>query len=182
VVVTVSAADVPEFTEPGLIEHCGASCGFGDTEQVRASEPLKPAIAVTPMVEVADCPGLTVPGVSSETESAKSGVRSKMAVSVWLEVSLRLQASVPEQPHPFQAMKFEPGWAIADRVTALKNTKLPGWDGAVLGIGFQFFNLFNHPNFGLPTHNISDSIFGQVAEWNSRRQASLAQHAEGLLP
>jgi len=34
--------------------------------------------------------------------------------------------------------------------TIMKNTKLPQWKNAVLGIGFQFFNIFNHPNFGFP--------------------------------
>jgi hypothetical protein len=32
----------------------------------------------------------------------------------------------------------------------------------VLGIGFQFFNLFNHPNFQLPDGNLSDGTFGQI--------------------
>jgi hypothetical protein len=32
----------------------------------------------------------------------------------------------------------------------MKNTKIPRWENATLGIGFQFFNLFNHPNFGFP--------------------------------
>jgi hypothetical protein len=44
----------------------------------------------------------------------------------------------------------------------LKNTKIPHWENAVLGIGFQFFNLFNHPNFGLPDGNLSDGTFGQI--------------------
>jgi hypothetical protein len=48
-------------------------------------------------------------------------------------------------------------------LTVMKNTKLPGWESGVLGIGFQFFNLFNHPNFTFPFSNISDSLFGQVA-------------------
>lgn len=45
----------------------------------------------------------------------------------------------------------------------MKNTKLPGWEKGVLGIGFQFFNLFNHPNFSFPFSNIADPLFGQVA-------------------
>jgi hypothetical protein len=34
--------------------------------------------------------------------------------------------------------------------TIMKNTKLSRWESATLGIGFQFFNFFNHPNFGFP--------------------------------
>lgn len=44
----------------------------------------------------------------------------------------------------------------------MKNSKVPGWENAVLGIGFQFFNLFNHPNFSLPDNGSSDQTFGQI--------------------
>ena len=46
--------------------------------------------------------------------------------------------------------------------TILKNTKIPHWENAVLGIGFQFFNFFNHPNFGIPDSDISSGGFGQI--------------------
>jgi hypothetical protein len=44
----------------------------------------------------------------------------------------------------------------------MKSTRIPGWEKGVLGIGFQFFNLFNHPNFGIPDPGISDPGFGQI--------------------
>lgn len=44
----------------------------------------------------------------------------------------------------------------------MKDTKIPRWENAVLGIGFQFFNFFNHPNFGSPDNFSSDSTFGQI--------------------
>ncbi|HEU0047439.1 MAG TPA: hypothetical protein VFQ43_07525, partial [Nitrososphaera sp.] len=31
-----------------------------------------------------------------------------------------------------------------------------------LGVGLQFFNFFNHPNFGFPDNAVSDSTFGQI--------------------
>ncbi len=43
-----------------------------------------------------------------------------------------------------------------------KNTKIPGWENATLGIGFQFFNLFNHPSFGFPDPGLSSPIFGEI--------------------
>jgi len=44
----------------------------------------------------------------------------------------------------------------------MKNTKIPGWETATLGIGFQFFNFLNHPNFGFPDNQIQDQSFGQI--------------------
>jgi hypothetical protein len=44
----------------------------------------------------------------------------------------------------------------------MKNNEIPHWEGAQLGIGFQFFNLFNHPNFGFPDNRSSESGFGQI--------------------
>jgi hypothetical protein len=46
--------------------------------------------------------------------------------------------------------------------TIMKNTSLVGRDRVVLGIGFQFFNFFNHPNFGPPDNYSSDSSFGEI--------------------
>ena len=57
--------------------------------------------------------------------------------------------------------------------TILKNTKIPGRENAVFGIGFQFFNLLNHPNFGLPDGNLSDGTFGQIT--------SMSQPPTGIL-
>ena len=44
----------------------------------------------------------------------------------------------------------------------MKNTKIPGWENATLGIGFQFFNILNHPNFGFPDNQIQDQTLGQI--------------------
>jgi hypothetical protein len=45
----------------------------------------------------------------------------------------------------------------------MKNTKIPGWERGTLGLGFQFFNFFNHPNFGFPDNQIQDPSFGQIS-------------------
>jgi hypothetical protein len=44
----------------------------------------------------------------------------------------------------------------------MKNTKIPHWENANLGIGFQFFNLFNHPNFGFPNGDMSSPTLGEI--------------------
>ena len=46
--------------------------------------------------------------------------------------------------------------------TVMKETSLVGQDKVVLDIGFQFFNFFNHPNFGPPNNYSSDLAFGQI--------------------
>ena len=52
-----------------------------------------------------------------------------------------------------------PGYFNTD-FTIMKNTKLR--ENATLGIGFQFFNFLNHPNFGFPDNYSSDQTFGQI--------------------
>ena len=46
--------------------------------------------------------------------------------------------------------------------TVFKTTAIPHWERGKLGIGFQFFNLFNHPNFSFPDSDIASSGFGQT--------------------
>jgi hypothetical protein len=45
--------------------------------------------------------------------------------------------------------------------TVMKYTKLHS-ETAKLGIGLQFYNILNHPNFNLPDHNLADSLFGKI--------------------
>ncbi len=47
--------------------------------------------------------------------------------------------------------------------SVIKKTSLVGQDKVVLGIGVQFFNFFNHPNFGPPDNYSSDSSFGAIS-------------------
>jgi hypothetical protein len=44
----------------------------------------------------------------------------------------------------------------------MKNTKLPGWERSTLALGFQFFNILNHPNFGTPDNWSSNPTFGLI--------------------
>jgi hypothetical protein len=54
-----------------------------------------------------------------------------------------------------------PGYFNTD-FSIMKSTKLPGWENGILRVGFQFFNLFNHPNFGFPDPGLSSSTFGDI--------------------
>ena len=43
-----------------------------------------------------------------------------------------------------------------------KKTAIPHWERGQLQLGFQFFNLFNHPNFDLPVNDVSNPSFGTL--------------------
>jgi hypothetical protein len=47
-------------------------------------------------------------------------------------------------------------------LAVMKNTKIPGWEAGTLALGFQFFNVLNHPNFGFPLNDISDPRLGLI--------------------
>jgi hypothetical protein len=44
----------------------------------------------------------------------------------------------------------------------MKTTKIPRLENGALTIGLQFFNFFNHANFGMPDNNSPDPGFGQI--------------------
>ncbi len=47
-------------------------------------------------------------------------------------------------------------------LTVTKNTKIPGWERGSLALGVQFFNVLNHPNFGMPDNWSSDPTLGLI--------------------
>jgi len=57
---------------------------------------------------------------------------------------------------------FGPGYFDTD-LTIMKFFGMPHWEGGKLGIGAQFFNILNHPNFDQPVRDLSNtSQFGQI--------------------
>ena len=49
-------------------------------------------------------------------------------------------------------------------LSIMKNFGIPHWEAAHLGVGFQFFNLFNHPNYDKPVNDIAQGagVFGTI--------------------
>jgi hypothetical protein len=82
VVVIVIVAELPGVIELGLTEHWGACAGDGCNEQVRETASLKPFAPSALIVAVELFPGLMGFGAKSDTETEKSGVKSKVAVTV----------------------------------------------------------------------------------------------------
>jgi hypothetical protein len=57
-----------------------------------------------------------------------------------------------------------PGYFNTD-LAVMKYTKLPGGERSPkLGVGFQFFNLLNHPNFNIPGTDLNTGTFGQITQ------------------
>jgi hypothetical protein len=58
---------------------------------------------------------------------------------------------------------FGPGYFDTD-FTVMKYTSIPHWESGKLGLGVQFFNILNHPNFDQPVRDISNGSgqFGQI--------------------
>jgi hypothetical protein len=54
-----------------------------------------------------------------------------------------------------------PGFVNVD-FAVMKNTKIPRRENWQWSMGLQFFNFFNHPNFGLPDTGLADSSLGQI--------------------
>ncbi|MGA8430533.1 MAG: carboxypeptidase-like regulatory domain-containing protein [Candidatus Sulfotelmatobacter sp.] len=58
---------------------------------------------------------------------------------------------------------FGPHYFDTD-MTIMKYTQIPRWESAKFGVGAQFFNLFNHPNFESPVNDINSGSFGHVLD------------------
>jgi hypothetical protein len=58
---------------------------------------------------------------------------------------------------------FGPHYFDTD-MTVMKYTRIPHSETAKLGIGVQFFNLFNHPNFEGPVNDINNGNFGHILD------------------
>lgn len=47
-------------------------------------------------------------------------------------------------------------------LSVMKNFTIPHWEASKFGVGLQFFNLFNHPNFDQPVGDVADPSFGTI--------------------
>lgn len=57
---------------------------------------------------------------------------------------------------------YGPGFFDTD-FAIIKQTTIPHWERGQVGLGIQFFNLFNHPNFDQPNADLSNpSLFGHI--------------------
>ena len=57
---------------------------------------------------------------------------------------------------------FGPNYTDTD-FAVMKGFGMPGWESGKLRVGAQFYNLFNHPNFGQPLNDLSaGSALGQI--------------------
>jgi hypothetical protein len=69
-----------------------------------------------------------------------------------------------------------PGYFNTD-ITIMKSTKIPHWESGELRTGFQFFNVLNHPNFGLPFIDSSTPVLGVIG-YMAQSSTSLLGNAQ----
>ena len=69
-----------------------------------------------------------------------------------------------------------PGYFNTD-MSVMKNFKIPRWEAARFGVGFQFFNLFNHPNFDKPINDIAQGpgVFGTIVSKRYPRRPAFSE-------
>jgi len=56
---------------------------------------------------------------------------------------------------------FGPNYTDTD-FSVSKGISMPHWESGKLKVGAQFFNLFNHPNFGQPGGNVAAGNYGKI--------------------
>ena len=56
---------------------------------------------------------------------------------------------------------FGPNYTDSD-LSVMKGFTMPHWETGKLRVGAQFFNLFNHPNFGQPGNDVGTANFGKI--------------------
>jgi hypothetical protein len=69
-----------------------------------------------------------------------------------------------------------PGYFSTD-FTIMKSTKIPSLENAVLRVGLQFFNVLNHPSFGLPFIDSSTPALGFIG-YMAQSSTSLLGNAQ----
>lgn len=101
--------------------------------------------------------GVAQPSCGSSAASAVSGQEKSPCLST---------ADFTAAPNGYGTQRrnqlYGPGYFNTD-FTVMKFTNIPHWENGRLGLGLQFFNVLNHPNFDQPVRDVANTAqFGQV--------------------
>ena len=131
----------------------------GAESQVRAQtrRPLDPG-QIARLVVAVD-PGEELLESGARTGFAHARIESRHLVAQFSEVLRAQQATDFGQSRRNQM--FGPNYTDSD-FSASKAFSMPGWESGKLKVGAQFFNLFNHPNFGQPVSSSSSGAIGTI--------------------
>jgi hypothetical protein len=133
--------------------------------------PVAPLGPSGPCGKGAAIPAVPVPCLPPQVRSDNSPSSSALFVQTGCETGFNTgNLPGPKGPCSGPSVTFAqgrnrfrgPSYVTTD-LAIMKNTKIPHWENGVFIIGFQFFNLFNHANFGFPDNWSSDSTFGQIS-------------------
>ena len=110
-------------------------------------------------------PGIVNPAIATSCSGVRGSVPTEANGGVTancLNPADFVAAGSETGPTPGLRNAFRgPGYFNTD-FTVMKNTSIAHWERGKLGIGFQFFNLFNHPNFNFPVTDLASPAFGQT--------------------
>jgi hypothetical protein len=102
-------------------------------------------------------------GTSYPTCSGPKGGATQIPCLPATEFSSPIAQTFPTYGTQRRNQFFGPHYFDTD-MTIMKYTTIPHWETAKIGIGAQFFNLFNHPNFQSPVNDINNGNFGQTLD------------------
>lgn len=97
-------------------------------------------------------------------------LKSGKSIHHWFDASCFPLAPPNTYGDAHQRILTGPGFVNAD-LSALKDTKLS--ERLNLQLRAEFFNAFNHTNFGFPSTNVSSSLVGQINSAGPSRQIQL---------
>jgi len=82
------------------------------------------------------------------------------SLDLWINPACFVQPPQGQLGNAARMPVFGPGFVNTD-FSIIKRFALP-WEGKGLDFRAEFFNLFNHPQYGMPINDINQSSFGQV--------------------
>jgi hypothetical protein len=151
----------------GLMGRLSATNNLGNPIYAVPVAPLGP---LGPCGKLASIPSATVPCLPPQVQRDGSPNPGALFVQSGCETGFNTgNLPGPNGPCSGRSVTFAqgrdhfryPGFVNTD-FAIMKNTRIAYKENMVLSMGLQFFNLFNHPNFGPPDNGLSDGTYGQI--------------------
>jgi hypothetical protein len=132
--------------------------------------PVAPLGSSGPCGKLASIPSPTVPCLPPQVQSDGSPNPGALFVQSGCETGFNTgNLPGPNGPCSGRSVTFAqgrghfryPGFFNTD-FAIMKNTRIPNKENMAFSMGLQFFNFFNHPNFGPPDNRLTASTYGDI--------------------